>query len=126
MAGNVGAAGWAGRVLTGLAAFAFLASGVMKLAGMAEKKDLDLIGIPVSMVFPLGILEIACALFYVFPRTAVLGAILLTGYMGGAILTHWRVGDPFFIQIILGVVVWAGIWLREPRLRALLPMRTGA
>ena len=126
MAGNVGAAGWTGRVLTGLAAFAFLASGVMKLAGMAEKKDLDLIGIPVSMVFPLGILEIACSLFYVFPRTAVLGAILLTGYMGGAILTHWRVGDPFFIQIVLGVVVWAGIWLREPRLRALLPMRTGA
>lgn len=126
MAGNVGAAGWTGRVLTGLAAFAFLASGVMKLAGMAEKKDLDLIGIPVSMVFPLGILEIVCALFYVFPRTAVLGAILLTGYMGGAILTHWRVGDPFFVQIILGVVVWAGIWLREPRLRALLPMRTGA
>jgi len=126
MAGNVGAAGWTGRVLTGLAAFAFFASGVMKLAGMAEKKDLDLIGIPVSMVFPLGILEIVCALFYVFPRTAVLGAILLTGYMGGAILTHWRVGDPFFIQIILGVVVWAGIWLREPRLRALLPMRTGA
>ena len=126
MAGNVGATGWTGRVLTGLAAFAFLASGVMKLAGMAEKKDLDLIGIPVSMVFSLGILEIVCALFYVFPRTAVLGAILLTGYMGGAILTHWRVGDPFFIQIILGVVVWVGIWLREPRLRALLPVRTGA
>lgn len=103
----------------------------MKLAGMAEKKDLDLIGIPESMVFPLGILEIACALVYAFPKTAVLGAILLTGYMGGAILTHWRVGDPVpfpfpIMHITLGVMVWAGIWLREPRLRALMPLRGGA
>jgi hypothetical protein len=65
------------------------------------------------------LLSVVC---YLIPRTAVLGAVLLTGYLGGAIATHARLGEPFVAPIILGVVVWAGLWLRDPRLRALLPL----
>jgi hypothetical protein len=79
--------------------------------------------LPMSLVVPLGILEIACVVVYLIPATAVLGAVLLTGYMGGAILTHLRVGDPFFVQILLGIFVWLGIYLREDRLKSLLPLR---
>jgi len=71
----------------------------------------------------LGILELACTIIYAIPRTAVLGAILLTGYLGGAILTHLRIGDPFWNPIIPGVLVWLGLYLRDPRLRALAPLR---
>jgi hypothetical protein len=60
---------------------------------------------------------------YLFPWTSVLGAILLSGYVGGMILTHWRVGDPFVVQIALGLLVWLGLYLREGRLKALLPFR---
>ena len=73
---------------------------------------------------PLGLLELTCAAVYLVPATCILGAILLTGYMGGTILTAWRVGDPLFVQIALGILVWLGIYLREPRLRALIPLRT--
>ena len=72
----------------------------------------------------LGILEIACTIIYAIPQTAVLGAILLTGYMGGAIATHVRVGEGVIPHIIIGVLVWLGLFLREPRLRAILPWRT--
>jgi hypothetical protein len=61
---------------------------------------------------------------YLIPRTSVLGAVLLAGYMGGAICTHWRAGDVFVGQIVIGLLVWLGLYLREPRLRALLPLRT--
>jgi hypothetical protein len=73
---------------------------------------------------PLAMVEVSCVLIYLIPATSVLGAILLTGYMGGAICTHLRVGDPFFIQIALGVLVWLGLYLRDTRLRALIPIRT--
>jgi Mn2+/Fe2+ NRAMP family transporter len=73
----------------------------------------------------IGILEIACTVIYVIPRTSVLGAILLTGYLGGATATHVRIGDPsFFGPVIFGVLVWLGLWLRDARLRALLPLRS--
>ena len=71
----------------------------------------------------LGIIEVGCALLYVFPRTAVFGAVLVTAYLGGAVSTHVRIGDPFFIPVILGIVVWLGIYLREPRLWPLAPYR---
>jgi hypothetical protein len=74
---------------------------------------------------PLGAIEICCALLYAIPRTAVLGAVLLTGYLGGAIATHVRVGDPSFVTpLVLGMIAWAGLYLRDPRLRALLPLRS--
>ncbi|HVR82983.1 MAG TPA: DoxX family protein, partial [Planctomycetota bacterium] len=67
---------------------------------------------------------LSCVVIYLVPPTAVLGAVLLAGYIGGTIVTHWRVGDPFFVQITLGVLVWLGLYLRENRLRGLLPLRT--
>jgi hypothetical protein len=76
------------------------------------------------LIIPLAILEVSCVVIYLIPATSVLGAIFLTGYMGGAICTHLRVGDPFVIQITLGVFVWLGLYLRENRLKGLLPLRT--
>ncbi len=83
------------------------------------------LGLPENLAFGLGILEITCAVVYVIPRTSMLGAILLTGYLGGATLAHLRVGDPFYAPVIVGVLVWGGLFLREPRLRALIPLRCG-
>ena len=115
---------WVGRGISGLASLIFVISAVMKLVGGAEvKQGLAQFGLPESMLTPLAILELACAVVYLVPATSVLGAILLTGYIGGAICTHWRVGDPFFIQVVLGIFVWLGIYLREERLKALLPVR---
>ena len=81
------------------------------------------LGIPDRLALGLGVLELACTVIYLIPRTAVLGAILLTGYLGGAILTHLRVGDPVIMPAVLGVLVWGGLFLREPRLRELIPLR---
>jgi uncharacterized membrane protein YphA (DoxX/SURF4 family) len=115
---------WTGWVISILTSLAFLLSGLMKLKGGPElEQGLAHLGLPASMCLPLAILEIACALVYLVPATAVLGAILLAGYVGGTIVTHWRVGDPFVIQIVLGLLVWLGIYLREPRLKQLIPVR---
>ena len=81
------------------------------------------LGLPERLALPLGILELTCTVIYLIPRISVLGAILLTGYLGGAILAHLRIGEPVFTQAILGVLVWGGLFLREPRLRALIPLR---
>ena len=69
------------------------------------------------------VVEIACAIVYAIPRTSILGAILMTGYLGGATATHVRVGEPPFLAILVGIVVWAGVYLRDERLRALIPWR---
>ena len=116
---------WIGRVISGLVVLAFGGSAIMKFtAGGPEMAEgLAHVGISEKMILPLAILELAVALVYAVPQTAVLGAILLTGYVGGAILTHWRVGDPVFVQIALGLLVWLGLYLREPRLADLLPVR---
>lgn len=79
-------------------------------------------GWPPALLPILGVLEVACVAIYVFPRTAVLGAILLTGYLGGAVATHLRIGDNFIAPVVLGVLVWLGLYLRDARLRALLPL----
>ena len=115
---------WVGRGISVLVSLIFVISAVMKLVGGAEvKQGIAQLGLPESMLTPLSILELACAVVYLIPATSVLGAILLTGYIGGAICTHWRVGDLFFIQAALGIFVWLGIYLREERLKALLPVR---
>ena len=115
---------WTGRIVSTVPVLVLLMSAVMKFAtpppvvqGFAH------LGLAESLAFGLGILELACTVLYVIPRTAVLGAILLTGYLGGAIVSHLRVGDPFIGPIIFGVLVWAGLFLREKRLRALIPFR---
>ena len=119
-----GKAVWAGRVISVLASLVFLFSAFLKLKGGPElAQGMAHLGLPESMVMPLAIVEISCTVIYLIPATSVLGAVLLAGYVGGAICTHWRVGDPFFVQIVLGLLVWLGLYLREPRLKALIPLR---
>lgn len=118
---------WTGRIMSALPVLMLLFSAVMKFVrppGFAE--GLAKLGLPESMMLGLGILELTCTILYVIPRAAVLGAILLTGYLGGAILTHWRVGDRFIGPILFGVLIWGGLYLRDPRVRALIPLRGDA
>jgi len=115
---------WTGWVISGLVSLPFLLSGFLKFKdGPEVMKGIAHLGIPESMVVPLAILELTCVVVYLIPATAVLGAILLTGYIGGAMCTTWRVGDPFFLQIVLGILVWLGLYLREDRLKELIPLR---
>lgn len=124
MEGASGKIVWTGRVITGVVSLLFFFSAAMKFVGGAEVKEgMAHLGLPESMIIPLGILEAACTVIYLIPATSVLGAILLAGYMGGAICTHWRVGDPFLPQVAVALVVWLGVYLREPRLQALIPLR---
>ena len=124
MAAASGRVVWVGRVISVLASLVFLMSASMKLKGGPELTEgMAHLGLPDSMVLPLAILEISCVVVYLIPTTSVLGAILLAGYVGGTICTHWRVGDPFLVQIVLGISVWLGVYLREDRLRALIPLR---
>jgi hypothetical protein len=125
-AARVDARRWAGSVLTGLGVL-FLA---MDAAGKIAMPELMIansppLGLPANPAFHrgLGLLLAACTALYLWPRTAALGAVLLTGYLGGAVATHLRVGSPLFsftlVSVYLGAILWAGLWLREPRLRAL-------
>jgi hypothetical protein len=101
-----------------------LFSAVMKLVKPpAVVEGFKHLGLPEGLAPGLGILELSCSALYVIPRTSVLGAILLTGFLGGAILSHLRVGDPWFTQVILGLLVWGGLYLRDPRLRVLIPLK---
>jgi hypothetical protein len=115
---------WTGRVLSTLVVLLLSFSGIMKLMRPPEviQSFVGQFGFPESTLLAIGILELACALIYAFPPTRYLGAIVLTGYLGGAIVTHVRVEDVFFGPLILGIVVWAGLWLREPGLRRLIPL----
>ena len=116
---------WTGRAISAAVSLAFAASAFMKLKGGPElTQGMAHLGLPESLIVPLAILEISCVVVYAIPATSVLGAILLTGYMGGAICTHWRVGDPFLAQIGFGVFVWLGLYLRESRLKGIIPLRT--
>ncbi|MCM3875195.1 MAG: DoxX family protein [Thermoanaerobaculia bacterium] len=115
---------WTGRVMSGLASLLFLFSAALKLKGGPDlAKGMGHLGLPDSMVVPLAILEISCVVVYLIPATSVMGAILLTGYIGGAMCTHWRVGDPIYIHIVLGLFIWFGLYVREGRLKALIPLR---
>jgi hypothetical protein len=116
---------WAGWVFTVLPCLLLVFSGVMKFVMPPDMaKGLDHLGWDPKLMVPLGIVELSCVVVYLFPRTAVLGAILLTGYLGGATATHARVGDPFYMTIIFGVIIWLGLYLRDARVRALIPWRT--
>lgn len=116
---------WIGRVVSILTSLVFLMSGVMKLKGGAEvMQGMDHLGLPASLILPLAIIEISCVVIYLIPKTSILGAILLTGFIGGAICAHLRVGDPFYVQIIIGMLIWLGLYLREDRLKGLIPLRS--
>jgi hypothetical protein len=100
-------------------------SGVLKLAG-GERMATDwaAFGYPHSALIPIGVTELSCALVYAIPRTSVLGAVLVAGYLGGAVATHVRLSQPVWpAPALLGVLAWLGLWLRDPRLRELLPLR---
>lgn len=122
------AALWTGRVLSG-AAIAFLVfDAAIKLVPLQVVIETTAaLGFPPELARTLGVLTLACAALYAWPRTAVLGAILLTGYLGGAIAIHLRIGNPLFSHtlfgVYLGLMAWAGLYLRDPRLQALIPFR---
>ena len=119
---------WTGRIMSALPALFLFADGVGKLVKPAPVVEGTVqLGYPESVLVGLGIVLLACTVLYVIPRTAVFGAILLTGYLGGAIATHVRVGSPLFSHILfpvyLAVLLWGGLYLRDERLRALIPLR---
>src|ERR1700682_556166 len=112
---------WAGRVVSILAALPFVFSAVMKLIVHPEVvKGMSHLGLPESLIRPLGVIELLCVVIYLVPQTSVLGAILFTGYVGGTIITHLRVGEPVYLNIILGLLICLGLYLRRPRLRELV------
>jgi hypothetical protein len=119
---------WAGRILTWLPAAFLLLDGVAKLfKPLPVVEGTVKLGYAESTIIPIGIVLIVCTVLYLIPRTAVLGAILLTGYLGGAVATHVRAGDGAFgvvFAIAFGVLVWLGIYLRDERLRELVPFRS--
>jgi hypothetical protein len=116
---------WTGRIISAIVVlFLILGStfGIIMHEKMAP--EFAKMGYPMSLQIKISVLCILCALIYAIPRTAVLGAILLTGYLGGATATHVRLSQPFFFPVLAGVLVWLGLFLRDARLRALLPWRS--
>lgn len=125
-AGVSRAALWTGRGLSGFITLALALDCVMKLVQHPEAvKGTAELGYPASAVFVIGVIQLVCLLAYVIPRTAVLGAVLLTGYLGGAIATHVRLGNPLFTHVLSPVYVaafiWGGLYLRDRAVRAVLP-----
>jgi hypothetical protein len=122
---------WTGRVLSGLfVLFVLGASVAPKLFGMQVADDtMRQLGWPDGYVLMIGVIELVCVLLYVFPKTSVLGAVLMMGLLGGAIATQIRAGSPLFshqlFSIYLGLFMWGGLWLRDPALRAVFPWRAG-
>ncbi len=125
-AGKAGVHGsvWVGRVLSGLVVLATAASGVMKLthAPAIVEGLVQHLGYSESALTPIGIVEIACGILYAIPKTRILGGLLLTAYLGGATASHVRVGEPFIAPVVLGIVVWVGLYLRDSAVRALVPV----
>lgn len=118
---------WAGRIISALPALLLLSSGInttMKASFVLE--GFAHLGYPADAAAGIGIALLVSALLYVVPRTAILGAILLTGYLGGATASHVRLGEAFFAPVIVGVLVWAGLFLRDSRVRELVPLRRRA
>ena len=119
---------WVGRIVGGLPALFLLVDGAMKLVKPTVVVEATTrLGYPESTIIPIGMVLIICTILYLIPATSVLGAILLTGYLGGAVATHVRAGEPVFsivFAIIFGVLLWLGLYLTDVRLRALLPLRS--
>jgi hypothetical protein len=120
---------WAGRVISALPALFLLFDAVLKFIKPPQVVEGTLqLGYPESVILPLGIVLLVCTVLYLIPSASVLGAILLTGYLGGAVATHVRVGSPLFTHtlfpIYVGALVWGGLFLRDERLRSLIPLRS--
>lgn len=117
---------WAGRIVSALPVLMLLFSGTMKLMKpVPVVQGFAHYGYPERLILLIGVLEIASTIVYMIPRTTVLGAILMTGYLGGATATNVRVGDPsYVVTVILGILVWLGLYLRDERLRGLIPLKS--
>jgi len=118
---------WVGRIITALCILFLLADAIMKVAKSAQSvQGSTQVGWPEQSIPALGYLLLACTLLYLVPKTAVLGAILLTGYLGGATAIMFRAelsGHPYWFPVLFGILIWAGLFLRDEKLRALLPFR---
>jgi len=116
---------WVSYIMSTLPVLMLLFSGIMKLIKPPSVMEgFAHLGYDESVALGLGVVELLATLLYIIPRTSVLRAILLTGYLGGATATHLRIGEPFQMAILLGVFVWGGLYLRDERLRLLIPLRT--
>ncbi|MCA1826309.1 MAG: DoxX family protein [Myxococcales bacterium] len=117
---------WIGRILSAVPVALLVLSGVLKLARGPDVVDAftHRFGFPASLIVPIGIIELLCTILYVIPQTAVLGAILVTGYFGGAIATEVRAGGSNWVgPLVFGILAWLGLYLREERLNPVLPLR---
>src|SRR5437762_12629211 len=116
---------WTGWVISAIPVLVMGGVGLVMLFAFSGKfvKDMTKYGYPANVGRPLLVIEIVCAVLYLIPQTAVLGAILLTGYLGGAVATHVHAGEPFWFPVLFGVLVWLGLFLRDARIRALVPIR---
>lgn len=118
------AALWTGRILSILCILFLLVDALMKVANAAPSVEGSIqLGWPEQSVQGIGIVLLICIILYIIPRTAILGAILLTGYLGGAISIMVRVSQPYYFPLIFGVLVWAGLFLRDEKLRTIIPFR---
>ena len=116
---------WAGRIISTLVVLFLLFDAVAKLMRIAPVlAAFTQLGFSTSLVIPIGAVLLLCTILYMISPTSILGAILLAAYLGGATVTHLRAGQPFYFPIIFGVLLWGGLYLREPRLRALIPLRS--
>ena len=120
---------WTGRIISAVVVLFLLFDSVIKFINPAPVVEASAhLGLPDSLAVVLGIVLLACTAVYAIPRTSIVGAILLTGYLGGAVATHLRIGDPLFSHVLfpvyMGVLLWGGLFLREDRLRALIPLRS--
>ena len=118
---------WAGRILSALVVVALVADGTIQLFAPARIASmLQETGFAMDLTRVVGPIILACAILYAIPATAVLGAILVTGFLGGAICAHVRIGElgspPELVSLLLGAMAWGGLYLRDPRIRALLPL----
>ena len=119
---------WAGRIMSGVAVLFLLFDSVGKVLKLAPVVEgTTQLGYPVSVLLGIGTVELLCLVVYMIPRTSILGAILLTGYLGGAVATHVRIGSPLFSHVLfpiyVAVLIWGGLYLRDEWLRALIPLR---
>jgi len=116
---------WGSWILSGLPGALLLASAGAKFAKPAGfEQGFTNFGWPIALATPIGVVELLCTVLYFIPRTSVLGAILLTGYLGGAIATHVRIGDAWIGPFLFGAMLWGGLYLRDPRIRALIPLKS--
>lgn len=119
---------WTGRIMSGIAALFLLFDGVIHVLKITPVVDaFAQLGYPLGVSVSLGVIEIVCVILYLIPRTSAFGAILLTGYLGGAVATQVRVGAPLFsttlFPVYVALLVWGGLYLRDDRVRALIPLR---